>query len=70
MRPAFLAATLLSLLQTGDRIVASDKLYGRTAQLFQQEFSRFGAMLSSPEAKEAFAAFAERRQPDFSKLSN
>ena len=42
-----IAATLLSLLQTGDRIVASDKLYGRTAQLFQQEFGRFHLALQS-----------------------
>src|SRR5207248_6351890 len=38
-------ATLLSLLQTGDRVVASDKLYGRTAQLFQQELSRSGGRI-------------------------
>src|SRR5204863_2768105 len=39
---AAITASLLALLQTGDRIVASDKLYGRTAQLLQQELTRFG----------------------------
>jgi cystathionine gamma-synthase len=36
------AACLLALTQHGDRVVASDKLYGRTSQLLQQELSRFG----------------------------
>jgi cystathionine beta-lyase/cystathionine gamma-synthase len=39
---AAISAILLSLLQQGDRIVASNRLYGRTAQLFAQEFSRYG----------------------------
>jgi cystathionine gamma-synthase len=39
---AAISAILLSLLQQGDRIVASNRLYGRTSQLFAQEFSRFG----------------------------
>jgi cystathionine beta-lyase/cystathionine gamma-synthase len=39
---AAITASLLALLQTGDRVVASDKLYGRTAQLLQQELTRFG----------------------------
>lgn len=34
-----------------------------------KEFEQFGAQLASPEAKEAFTAFAERRKPDFSKFS-
>ncbi len=33
------------------------------------EATTFGRMLGSPEAKEAFTAFFERRKPDFSKLS-
>src|SRR5262245_56117819 len=32
------------------------------------EGEHFAAQLASPEAKEAFAAFAEKRPPDFSKL--
>lgn len=36
--------------------------------VMQQENAAFGAQLFSPEAREAFMAFAERRPPDFSKL--
>ncbi|MFL5295626.1 MAG: enoyl-CoA hydratase-related protein [Phenylobacterium sp.] len=34
----------------------------------QEEGGHFTTQLKSPEAKEAFAAFAEKRAPDFSKL--
>jgi enoyl-CoA hydratase/carnithine racemase len=33
------------------------------------EATTFGKMLGSPEAREAFTAFFERRKPDFSKFS-
>ncbi|MFM2261451.1 MAG: hypothetical protein RI959_127 [Pseudomonadota bacterium] len=36
-------------------------------QTMQEEAQVFGAMLREPAAKEAFAAFLEKRQPDFSK---
>jgi cystathionine beta-lyase/cystathionine gamma-synthase len=39
---AALTATILSILQQGDRLVASNRLYGRTTQLLNQELSRFG----------------------------
>jgi hypothetical protein len=32
------------------------------------EGGHFMAQLKSPEAREAFAAFAEKRKPDFTKL--
>ncbi|MDB5441879.1 MAG: Enoyl-CoA hydratase [Phenylobacterium sp.] len=35
----------------------------------QEEGGHFTAQLKTPEAKEAFAAFAERRAPDFSKAA-
>jgi enoyl-CoA hydratase/carnithine racemase len=35
----------------------------------QEEGAHFGEQLKSPEAKEAFAAFAEKRAPDFSRTS-
>jgi cystathionine beta-lyase/cystathionine gamma-synthase len=39
---AAISAVLLAYLQKGDRIVASNRLYGRTTQLFGQELPRFG----------------------------
>jgi cystathionine gamma-synthase len=39
---AAISAILLATLQHGDRIVASNKLYGRTVQLLTQELDRFG----------------------------
>jgi enoyl-CoA hydratase/carnithine racemase len=38
------------------------------AQRMEVEGGHFMAQLKSPEAREAFAAFAEKRTPDFSKL--
>jgi enoyl-CoA hydratase/carnithine racemase len=35
----------------------------------EEEFYHFGQRLLSPEAKEAFQAFAERRKPDFSRIT-
>jgi enoyl-CoA hydratase/carnithine racemase len=35
----------------------------------QEESQSFGRLLSSPEAKEAFTAFFERRKPDFSRFT-
>jgi cystathionine beta-lyase/cystathionine gamma-synthase len=37
-----MTASLLSLVGAGDRVIASDRLYGRTNQLLKQELSRFG----------------------------
>src|SRR4051794_25301920 len=39
---AAVSAAVLSTVQQGDGIVASNRLYGRTTQLFMQELSRFG----------------------------
>src|SRR5438045_4140555 len=39
---AAITATLLALVQKGDRIVASNRLYGRTTQLLHQELARYG----------------------------
>jgi cystathionine beta-lyase/cystathionine gamma-synthase len=39
---AAISAILLSTLEKGDRVVASNRLYGRTVQLLAQELSRFG----------------------------
>ena len=37
-------------------------------QRIQDESVHFTAQLKSPEAREAFAAFREKRQPDFGKV--
>ncbi len=42
---------------------------GAIAAQMQREFGHFSAQLKSPEAREAFAAFAEKRAPDFSKAA-
>ncbi len=39
---ASITAGLLALVQKGDHIVASNRLYGRTTQLLTQELPRFG----------------------------
>jgi cystathionine beta-lyase/cystathionine gamma-synthase len=39
---AAITAPLLALLEKGDRVVASNRLYGRTTQLLNQELPRFG----------------------------
>lgn len=40
-----------------------------TAETMQREFTAFAERLRSPEAAEAFAAFRERRAPDFSRFA-
>jgi cystathionine gamma-synthase len=47
---AAISAALLASLQKDDRIVASNRLYGRTAQLFSQELSRFGVITEYVDA--------------------
>ncbi len=39
---AAISAIALTQLNQGDRVVASNRLYGRTTQLFVQEFARYG----------------------------
>ena len=41
---------------------------GMVAERMAEEGTSFGRMLHEPAAREAFAAFAERRKPDFSKI--
>ncbi len=47
---AAVSAALLGLVQQGDRIVASNRLYGRTTQLLSQELSRFGVKTTFVDA--------------------
>src|SRR5579871_6443840 len=47
---AAISGILLSLVQQGDRILASNRLYGRTAQLFSQELGRYGVQTTFVDA--------------------
>src|SRR5262245_58908684 len=47
---AAISSLMLALVSQGDRIVASNRLYGRTTQLFGQEFSRFGVQATFVDA--------------------
>jgi cystathionine beta-lyase/cystathionine gamma-synthase len=47
---AAISAIVLSLVQQGDRILASNRLYGRTAQLFHQELARYGVQTTFVDA--------------------
>lgn len=57
-RPASSVALTKSLMRDNAAIAAQMEAEGR----------HFAAQLKSPEAREAFTAFAEKRAPDFSKL--
>lgn len=47
---AAITAGVLALVKQGDRILASDRLYGRTTQLFHQELTRFGVQTEFVDA--------------------
>src|SRR5580704_16951466 len=47
---AAISAILLATMQQGQRIVASNRLYGRTTQLLHQEMSRFGVVTEFVDA--------------------
>lgn len=49
---AAISAILLAFVQQGDRIVASDRLYGRTTQLLHQELVRFGVKTTFVDASD------------------
>jgi cystathionine beta-lyase/cystathionine gamma-synthase len=46
---ASISTMVLAVVQAGQRIVASNRLYGRTVQLFDQELSRFGVQTAFVE---------------------
>lgn len=49
---AAISAMVLATVQQGQRIVASNRLYGRTVQLFTQELSRFGVTTDYVDAND------------------
>jgi len=65
---AKLAAMPASSLRTTKSLLKSSQTEAVMTRIME-EGKQFGEMLSSPEAKEAFTAFFERRKPDFTKFS-
>lgn len=57
-----------SSLRTTKHLMKARHVDAVAAQMMEEN-KYFSAMLQAPEAKEAFAAFFERRKPDFSKFS-
>src|SRR5258708_3434418 len=53
-----ISAIVLATVQQGQRILASNRLYGRTAQLFTQELSRFGVATDYVDANDLDAVEA------------
>src|SRR5262245_66469255 len=50
-----ITASILAMVRQGDRIVASDRLYGRTAQFLGQELLRFGVTVEWVDANSLMA---------------
>ncbi len=65
---AKLAALPASSIRTTKRLMKASQTAAIEAQMVE-ESKYFGAMLSAPEAKEAFAAFFQKRKPDFSQFA-
>jgi cystathionine beta-lyase/cystathionine gamma-synthase len=60
---AAISAILVSLLQQGDRVVASNRLYGRTTELFGKELSRYGVKTTFVDANDLGAVKEALTQP-------
>jgi cystathionine beta-lyase/cystathionine gamma-synthase len=59
---AAISLAVLGLVSAGDRIIASNRLYGRTAALLRQEMARFGVMttfVDVTDIDQVRAAFSE-----------
>ncbi|HEX7644315.1 MAG TPA: enoyl-CoA hydratase [Burkholderiaceae bacterium] len=65
---AKLAALPASSIRTTKRLMKGSQSAAVDAKM-AEEGKFFGEMLGSPEAKEAFTAFFEKRKPDFTKFS-
>ena len=62
-----LIALPASSIRTTKRLMKGSQLAAVEAQI-KEEWRHFRAMLPAPEAQEAFAAFFEKRKPDFTKF--
>src|SRR5580765_8427592 len=60
---ASISTIVLALVQQGQRIVASNRLYGRTVQLFDQELSRFGVQTTTVDCNDLDAVRAALQTP-------
>jgi enoyl-CoA hydratase/carnithine racemase len=65
---AKLAALPASSLRTTKRLMKGAQRDAVNARMMEEN-RHFGEMLGAPEAKEAFAAFFEKRKPDFTRFS-
>jgi len=57
-----------SSIRTAKRLMKANQATEIDAKMLE-EIKYFGAMLTAPEAKEAFSAFLQKRKPDFSQFS-
>jgi enoyl-CoA hydratase/carnithine racemase len=64
---AKLAALPAASLRVTKQLMRGDQMPAIEAKM-EKEIRHFAAMLVAPEAKEAFAAFFEKRRPDFTKF--
>jgi cystathionine beta-lyase/cystathionine gamma-synthase len=60
---AAITATLLALVKQGDRIIASNSLYGRTTQLLNQELTRFGVQTTTVDSRDIKQVRATLEKP-------
>jgi cystathionine beta-lyase/cystathionine gamma-synthase len=60
---AAITASLLTLVQQGERVVASNRLYGRTTQLLAEELSHFGVQTSFVDCSDLAQVRAALQQP-------
>ena len=60
---AAITAVLLAMVNQGDRIIASNSLYGRTTQLLNQELTRFGVQAASVDSRDLGQVRAALEKP-------
>jgi cystathionine beta-lyase/cystathionine gamma-synthase len=60
---AAITASLLTVVQQGERIIASNRLYGRTTQLLAEELSHFGVQTTFVDCSDLSQVRAALQQP-------